>query len=117
MAHTFSDDENDDLIERGFDAEQIHYLETLEMVPEELYSDICKIMDDFGDTPEQIIESYQDQDAQNNPPEQNNEVSSPSQGGKRRKQNKTRRRTKRRTKSKSKNKTRRRTKSKSKRRK
>jgi hypothetical protein len=91
MAHTFSDDENDDLIERGFDAEQIHYLESLEMVPEELYSDICKIMDDFGDTPEEIIESYQDQDAQNNPPEQNNFTS---QGGKRRKQNKTRRRTK-----------------------
>ena len=96
MAHTFSDDDNDDLIERGFEVEQIHYLESLEMDPEELYSDICKQMDDFGDTPEQIIEFYQN----NLPDETQNNFSS--QGGKRKRRNQSKRRTKtkRRTKSK-----------------
>jgi hypothetical protein len=40
MNYTFSDDDNDDLIERGFVVEQIYYLESLEIDPEELYSDI-----------------------------------------------------------------------------
>ena len=107
MDYTFSDTENDDLIDRGFEVEQIHYLESLEIEPRELYSDICKTMDDFGDTPEQIIESYQE--AQNNPPieAQNN---FPDQGGKRRRR---RRKTRRRNQSKSRRKTKRRKQSKS----
>jgi hypothetical protein len=69
-------------MERGFNNEQIEYLESLEMDPDELFSDICKIMDDFGDTPEQIIASYQEaNDNNNNPP-------APLQGGRRRKSRK-----------------------------
>jgi hypothetical protein len=57
MAEQFNEEDREDLMERGFNNEQIEYLESLEMDPDELFSDICKIMDDFGDTPEQIIGS------------------------------------------------------------
>jgi hypothetical protein len=81
MAEEFSQDDKEDLIERGFNNEQIEYLESLEMGTERLYSDICKIMDDYGDTPEQIIESYES--ANNNNPQEE----APQQGGKRTRKN------------------------------
>jgi hypothetical protein len=82
MAEQFNEEDREDLMERGFNNEQIEYLESLEMDPDELFSDICKIMDDFGDTPEQIIASYQEaNDNNNNPP-------APLQGGRRRKSRK-----------------------------
>ena len=58
MANVFLEDDREDLIERGFNNEQIEYLESLGMDPEQLFFDICHIMDDFGDTPDQIINSY-----------------------------------------------------------
>lgn len=84
MAEEFNEDDREDLIERGFNSEQLEYLESLEMDTEGLYADICHIMDDFGDTAEQIIESYQD--ANNNPPQEE----APQQGGRRRKTKKSR---------------------------
>ena len=78
MAEQFNEEDREDLMERGFNNEQIEYLESLEMDPEGLFADICHIMDDFGDTPEQIIESYQE--ANNN----NNNNPAPLQGGRRR---------------------------------
>jgi hypothetical protein len=75
MAEQFNEEDRNELIERGFNNEQIEYLESLEMDTEGLFSDICKIMDDFGDTPEQIIDSYR---------EANNNNPLPSQGGRRR---------------------------------
>ena len=86
MGEQFNEDEREDLMERGFNNGQIEYLESLEMNTEGLYSDICKIMDDFGDTPEQIIESYEEANNNNNPQEE-----APQQGGKRRSYKKTRR--------------------------
>ena len=85
MAEEFNQDDREDLIERGFNSEQLEYLESLEMDTEGLYADICHIMDDFGDTPEQIIESYQDAN-NNNPPQEE----APQQGGIRRNPKKTR---------------------------
>jgi len=86
MGEQFNEDDREDLMERGFNNGQIEYLESLEMNTEGLYSDICKIMDDFGDTPEQIIESYEEANNNNNPQEE-----APQQGGKRRSYKKTRR--------------------------
>ena len=65
MAEAFDEEEREDLLERGFNNEQIEYLESLEI--EGIYFDICKIMDDFGDTAEQIIESYREANNDNNP--------------------------------------------------
>jgi hypothetical protein len=73
MAEAFDEEEREDLLERGFNNGQIEYLESLEI--EGIYFDICKIMDDFGDTAEQIIESYR---------EANNDNNNPQQGGRRR---------------------------------
>ena len=67
MAEEFNEDDREDLIERGFNSEQLEYLESLEMDTEGLYADICHIMDDFGDTAEQIIESYREANNDNNP--------------------------------------------------
>jgi len=67
MAEQFNEEDRADLMERGFNNDQLEYLESLEMNPEALFFDICKIMDDFGDTPEQIIESYQEANNNNNP--------------------------------------------------
>ena len=89
MDPAFDEEEREDLLERGFTNDQIEYLESLEMNLEGLYSDICHIMDDFGDTAEQIIEAYQD--ANNNPVEETVD-SHPGQGGQRRRKIKTRRR-------------------------
>jgi hypothetical protein len=94
MAEEFSQDDKEDLIERGFNNEQIEYLESLEMGTERLYSDICKIMDDYGDTPEQIIESYES--ANNNNPQEE----APQQGGKRTRKNRKSKKSKRTRKSK-----------------
>ena len=58
MDSEFDEEEREDLIERGFTNDQIEYLESLEGDHEGVYSDICKIMDDFGDTAEQIIQAY-----------------------------------------------------------
>lgn len=74
MANIFSEDDREDLIERGFNDEQLEYLESLEMDAEQLYFNICHIMDDFDDTPEQIIASYM---AAN---EENNEVENEGEG-------------------------------------
>lgn len=78
MAEQFNEEDREDLFERGFNNEQLEYLESLEMDPDDMYFDICKIMDDFGDTPEQIVESYRE--ANNNNPQQ----PAPSQGGRKR---------------------------------
>ena len=83
MAEQFNQEDKDELIERGFNNDQIEYLESLEMDPEGLFSDICHIMDDFGDTPEEIIESYREEN-NNNPPSPS-PPPPPSQGGRRRK--------------------------------
>ena len=90
MGEQFNEDDREDLMERGFNNGQIEYLESLEMNTEGLYSDICKIMDDFGDTPEQIIESYEEANNNNQPQEE-----APQQGGKRRKSYKKGKRTRR----------------------
>lgn len=83
----FNDDENDDLIDRGFTPEQIQYLESLDLEHEHKYSGICKDMDDYHFTPQQCIDAINDDI--NAAPE---EEELPSQGGKRRRKNKTRRR-------------------------
>ena len=80
MAEQFSEEDRAELLERGFNNEQLEYLESLEIDPEDLFSDICKAMDDFGDTPEQIIESYEEANNNNNNPQQ----VVPAQGGRRR---------------------------------
>jgi hypothetical protein len=80
MAEQFNEEDRADLIERGFNNAQLEYLESLEIDPEGLYSDICKIMDDFGDTPQQIIESYEEENNNYN----NNNPPAPAQGGRRR---------------------------------
>ena len=59
MAHAFNEEEREDLLERGFDNKQIEFLESLEMNTEGMYSDICKLMDDYGDSPSKIIFDYQ----------------------------------------------------------
>jgi hypothetical protein len=59
MAHAFNEEEREDLLERGFDNKQIEFLESLEMNTEGMYSDICKRMDDYGDSPSKIIFDYQ----------------------------------------------------------
>ena len=84
MAEAFDEEEREDLFERGFNNEQIEYLESLEI--EGIYFDVCKIMDDFGDTSEQIIESYREANNDNNNPQQ----SAPQQGGRRRRSKKSR---------------------------
>ena len=43
MAEAFDEEEREDLLERGFNNEQIEYLESLEI--EGMYFDICKLMD------------------------------------------------------------------------
>jgi hypothetical protein len=50
------------------------------MVVEQLFFDICHIMDDFGDTPNQIIASYM---------EANEDLPSEAGGGKRKRKRKT----------------------------
>jgi len=57
MAHIFDDDEREDLIVRGFNDEQLQFLESLEI--EGMYFDICKLMDDWDDSPSKIIVDYQ----------------------------------------------------------
>ena len=84
MAEQFNEEDRAELLERGFNNEQLEYLESLEIDPEDLFSDICKVMDDFGDTPEQIIESYEEAN-NNNPP---NTPTAPAEGGKRRRNKK-----------------------------
>jgi hypothetical protein len=82
MAEAFDEEEKEDLFERGFNNEQIEYLESLEI--EGIYFDICKIMDDFDDTAEQIVDRYRE--ANNDNPQQY----APSQGGRRRRTRKNR---------------------------
>jgi hypothetical protein len=65
MAEAFDEEEREDLFERGFNNEQIEYLESLEI--EGIYFDICKIMDDFDDTAEEIVERYREANNDNNP--------------------------------------------------
>jgi hypothetical protein len=76
MAEAFDEEEKEDLFERGFNNEQIEYLESLEI--EGIYFDICKIMDDFDDTAEQIVDRYRE--ANNDNPQQYAAL----QGGRRR---------------------------------
>jgi len=57
MAEIFNEDQREDLIDRGFNNEQIAFLESLEI--EGMYFDICKLMDDWDDTPSKIIVDYQ----------------------------------------------------------
>jgi hypothetical protein len=56
MAHIFDEDEREDLLERGFNSEQLQFLESLEI--EGIYFDICKLMDDYDDSPSKIIVDY-----------------------------------------------------------
>ena len=80
MAYQFNEEDREELMDRGFNNEQLEYLESLEMDTDGLFSDICKIMDDFGDTPEQIIQSYEEANNDNNNPQQYAAL----QGGRRR---------------------------------
>ena len=57
MAEIFSNEEKADLLERGFNNEQIAFLESLEI--EGMYFDICHLMDDYDDSPSKIIVDYQ----------------------------------------------------------
>ena len=57
MAEIFNEEEKEDLFERGFNNEQIAFLESLEI--EGMYYDICKLMDDYDDSPSKIIVEYQ----------------------------------------------------------
>ena len=59
MAHAFNEEERADLFDRGFNNEQLQFLESLEIDTEGMYSDICKLMDDYGDSPSKIIFDYQ----------------------------------------------------------
>jgi hypothetical protein len=59
MAQVFNEEDRADLLERGFNNEQIAFLESLEMDTESMYLDICKLMDDYGDSPSKIIVEYQ----------------------------------------------------------
>jgi hypothetical protein len=87
MAHIFNEEEREDLLERGFNNEQLRFLESLEI--EGMYFDICKLMDDYDDSPSKIIVDY----------EQANGI--PTTGGKRKsRRNKRSRRTKKNKKSK-----------------
>jgi hypothetical protein len=83
MAEAFDEEEREDLFERGFNNEQIEYLESLEI--EGIYFDICKIMDDFGDTAEEIVERYREANNDNNPQQY-----AALQGGRRRRNKKSR---------------------------
>jgi hypothetical protein len=87
MAEIFNEEEKEDLIARGFNNEQIAFLESLEI--EGMYFDICHLMDDYDDSPSKIIVDY----------EQANGI--PTTGGKKRKtrRNKRSRRTKKNRKS------------------
>jgi hypothetical protein len=87
MAEIFNEEEKADLFERGFNNEQIAFLESLEI--EGMYFDICHLMDDYDDSPSKIIVDY----------EQANGI--PTTGGKKRKtrRNKRSRRTKKNRKS------------------
>jgi hypothetical protein len=57
MAQIFNEEEKEDLFDRGFNNEQIQFLESLEI--EGIYFDICKLMDDYDDSPSKIIVDYQ----------------------------------------------------------
>jgi hypothetical protein len=57
MAEIFNEEEREDLFDRGFNNEQIQFLESLEI--EGIYFDICKLMDDYDDSPSKIIVDYQ----------------------------------------------------------
>jgi hypothetical protein len=57
MAQIFNEEEREDLIDRGFNNEQLQFLESLEI--RGMYFDICKLMDDFDDSPSKIIVEYQ----------------------------------------------------------
>ena len=71
MAEIFNEEEKADLLDRGFNNEQIAFLESLEI--EGMYFDICHLMDDYDDSPSKIIVDY----------EQANGI--PTTGGKKRK--------------------------------
>jgi hypothetical protein len=115
MADTFTNDEKaftqeekDELGTYGFTDEQIVHLETLDIDHEDKFSNICKQMDDFGFTPEELIEIIDGEYNAEPEPESSDEElseeeesddeskSQASQGGKRRtrrrKQNKSKRR-------------------------
>jgi len=59
MAQAFNEEDKADLLDRGFNNEQIQFLESLEMDTQNMYFDICKLMDDYGDSPSKIIVDYQ----------------------------------------------------------
>jgi hypothetical protein len=60
MSHTFDEEDKDDLLDRGFNEEQIQFLESLEMNTKNMYFDICKLMDDYNDSPSKIIVDYKE---------------------------------------------------------
>jgi len=73
MADLFDDDNKNDLYDRGFNNGQVEFLESLDTDKDDLYSDICKLMDDYDDmTPQQVIDFLT-----------SNEEEYPQQGGKR----------------------------------
>jgi hypothetical protein len=84
MANEFAQEDKEDLIERGFNNDQIEELESFDRDKDGLYFDICKMMDDFGDTPEEIMAAFETE--ANNPPP----PPPPAQGGKRRRIRKSR---------------------------
>ena len=101
MADTFSDDDRDDLLERGFTNDQVEMLESLELDKDNLYSDICKLMDDYANTPEEVIDFINSDYEEPNQEQLNQSEELPQQGGKRKtKRAKKNRKTKRTKKSK-----------------
>lgn len=100
MDNTFSEEDREDLIERGFNDEQIEYLESLEMDAEQLYFNICHIMDDFDDTPNQIIASYKAANEEKNEFENEVENEEEQEGGRRKRKNKRKNKSKKKSKKK-----------------
>jgi hypothetical protein len=58
MAEIFNEEEKEDLLDRGFNNGQIAFLESLG-IEGGMYFDICKLMDDYDDSPSKIIVDYQ----------------------------------------------------------
>jgi hypothetical protein len=57
MAEPFDEEEREDLLDRGFNNEQVQFLESLEIAG--IYFDICKIMDDYDYSPSKVMFEYQ----------------------------------------------------------
>lgn len=57
MAQRFNEEERENLFERGFNNEQLQFLESLEI--QGIYFDICMIMDEHDYSPSKVMFEYQ----------------------------------------------------------